>query len=296
MNHPKGILIAIGGAEDKGAQDEKERHINFYEEGILRQIADAANKREEARIEIITTASSIPNEVAMTYKKAFKKLGCVNVGHLKLREREEADQKKVLERLEQCNCVLFSGGDQIRLCSVLGGTEFSQIIKERYESEYFVIAGTSAGAAAMSNTMICGGGRTKSFDKGDVELSIGFGLLPSVIIDTHFDARGRFGRLLQAIAAQPGSIGIGLDEDTGVIVEKGTRLKAIGSSSVVLIDGKHVRHNNVAQISEGMPLSLANLHVHLMVNTDVFDLSTREFIPGKFHGEKKTDKGLTGGA
>lgn len=279
MQYPKGILIAVGGAEDKGSEEEKERQnsLDFFKEGILNQIVELAGRKSEPKIEVVTAASSIPDEVAQAYKKAFRKLGCVEIGHLKITRREEADSKKVLERLEKCNCILFSGGDQLRLCSVLGGTEFADILHERFETEPFVIAGTSAGAAAMSNTMICGGDETKAYLKGKVELSIGLGFLREVIIDTHFDARGRFGRLVQAIAAQPGAVGIGLDEDTGVVIERGTKMRAIGSSSVVVVDGCNIAHNNIADIRSGMPLSVSNLAVHIMTHSDVFDINTREF-------------------
>jgi cyanophycinase len=279
MQLPKGVLIAVGGAEDKGSEEEKERQnsLDFFKQGILNEIVGICGKKSEPKIEVVTTASSIPDEVAQVYKKSFKKLGCIDIGHLKITKREEADSKKVLERLEKCNGILFSGGDQLRLCSVLGGTEFMDILHERYETEHFVIAGTSAGAAAMSNTMICGGDETKAYLKGKVELSIGFGFLREVIIDTHFDARGRFGRLVQAIAAQPGAVGIGLDEDTGVIIEKGTKMSAIGSSSVVVIDGTSISHNNIADIRNGMPISVANLVVHMMTHSDVFDINSRTF-------------------
>jgi cyanophycinase len=279
---PKGYLIAVGGAEDKGEEARvKKNRLDFFSEGILKQIVELAGKKATPKIELITTASSIPDEIAQSYKKAFRKLGCDEVGHLRLRSREDADNKKVLERLQKCNCILFSGGDQLRLCSALGGTQFIKIVEERYYDEHFVVAGTSAGAAAMSNTMICGGNENKAFMKGEVEMNIGFGLLQNVIIDTHFDARGRFGRLVQAIATQPGAIGIGLDEDTGVIVEKGSRIKAIGASSVVVVDGSHVACNNIASIKNGMPLSVSNISVHIMSQADVFDITTREFIPLK---------------
>lgn len=279
MQHPKGYLIAVGGAEDKGSERENERQnsLDFFTQGILNEIVALAGKKNEPKIEVVTSASSIPDEVGQIYKKAFRKLGCIEIGHLKITKREEADSKKTLERLEKCNCLLFSGGDQVRLCSLLGGTEFMDILRERYETEHFVIAGTSAGAAAMSNTMICGGDETKAYLKGKVELSIGFGFLREVIIDTHFDARGRFGRLVQAIAAQPGAIGIGLDEDTGVVIEKGTRMRAIGSSSVVVVDGTSISHNNIADIKGGMPISVANLLVHIMTHSDVYDINSREF-------------------
>lgn len=279
MQYPKGYLIAVGGAEDKGTDEEKERQnsLDFFKQGILNQIVELASVKGEPKIEVITTASSIPNEVAQVYKKAFRKLGCVEIGHLRITKREEADSKKTLERLENCNCILFSGGDQLRLSSILGGTEFMDNVRQRYQTEHFVVAGTSAGAAAMSHTMICGGDETKAYLKGKIELNIGFGFLHEVIIDTHFDARGRFGRLVQAIAAQPGAIGIGLDEDTGVIIEKGTKMRAIGSSSVVLVDGCNISHNNIADIKSGMPLSVSDITVHIMTNSDVFDINTRQF-------------------
>ena len=284
MQHPKGYLIAIGGAEDKGSEAEKERQnsLDFFKQGILQQIVELAGKKSEPRIEVITTASSIPDEVGAIYKKAFKKLGLVDIGHLKITSRDEADSKKVLERLERCNCIMFSGGDQLRLCSVLGGTDFLDIVRERFEKEHFIIAGTSAGAAAMTNTMIAGGDEAKAYLKGKVELAIGLGFLRDVIIDTHFDARGRFGRLVQAIAAQPGAIGVGLDEDTGVIIEKGSKLKAIGASSVVVVDGSSLQHNNIADIKNGMPISVSSLQVTVMTNSDTYDIDKREFMGIKF--------------
>jgi cyanophycinase len=287
MQYPKGYLIAVGGAEDKGSEEEREKQnsLDFFREGILRKIVELCSKKCEPRIEIVTTASSIPNEVAGIYKKAFRKLGPIEIGHLKITNREQADAPKILERIKQCSCVLFSGGDQLRLCSVLGGTEFIDIVRERYQNEHFVIAGTSAGAAAMSNSMISGGEEAKAYLKGKVELSIGFGFLQEVIIDTHFDARGRFGRLVQAIAAQPGAVGIGLDEDTGVIVEKGHKLQAIGSSSVVIVDGSYINHNNIADIRSGMPISVAGLQVHIMTKSDVYDIDAREFTGIKLSGK-----------
>lgn len=285
MNHPKGYLIAIGGAEDKGTQEERERQnsLDFFTEGILRQILELAGKKQDPRIEVVTTASSIPDEVAQNYKRAFRQLGSLEIGHLKIMNRKEAESRKVLDRLEKCNCILFSGGDQLRLCSILGGTLFTDMLMERYLQEAFVIAGTSAGAAAMSNTMISGGSEDRAYLKGEIQLSIGLGFLQSVVIDTHFDARGRFGRLVQAIATQPGAVGIGLDEDTGIIIEKGTRIRAIGSTSVIIIDGSSITHNNIVDIRPGMPISVANLKVNVMTNSDTYDLSTREFTAVPFH-------------
>jgi cyanophycinase len=134
----------------------------------------------------------------------------------------------------------------------------------------------------MSNFMISGGEEARAYLKGKIDLSIGFGFLSEVIIDTHFDARGRFARLVQAIATQPGAVGIGLDEDTGIVVEKGYKLTAIGSSGVVVVDGSAINHNNIADIRTGMPISVSGLQVHVMTNSDVYDLNTREFTPVAF--------------
>lgn len=172
---------------------------------------------------------------------------------------------------------MFSGGNQLRLSSIFGGTEFLDVLKQRY-NEGFLIAGTSAGAMAMSNTMIYEGNAALANLKGEVKITTGLGLLQNVIIDTHFDKRGRFNRLAQAVAAQPGAIGIGLGEDTGVIVSQGHELKAIGSGSVVIVDGKNIEHNNIADIDFGKPISVENIIVHIMSKGDVYNLSTRQFI------------------
>jgi cyanophycinase len=283
MQNAKGFLVAVGGAEDKGVDQgaRSAKSVDFFKEGILRNIAELAGKKSEPRIELVTTASSIPDEVALQYKKAFMQLGGIECTHMKITNREEAESKKMIDRLQRCSCVLLSGGSQLKLCSILGGTSFLSVMRERYQHEHFIIAGTSAGAAAMSNTMISGGEESKAYLKGRVELSLGLGFLQEVIIDSHFDARGRFGRLVQAIAAQPGAIGIGLDEDTGIIVEKGSKLKAIGASSVVIVDGSGITYNNIVDIKDGTPLSVANLQVNILRSGDVFEIGGRNFIPKK---------------
>ncbi|MBX2907555.1 MAG: cyanophycinase [Taibaiella sp.] len=281
MTYPLGHLVAVGGAEDKGTDLEKgilERNrLNFFELGILKTIVNLIGA-ENPRVEVVTTASSIPDEVGENYLSAFEKLGCTNVGHMRIRTREDAALPEYLERLGTCNCVMFSGGNQLRLSSIFGGTDFLDILRRRYEAGELTIAGTSAGAMAMSNTMIYEGNAATANLKGEVKITTGLGLLHNVIIDTHFDKRGRFNRLAQAVAAQPGAIGIGLGEDTGVIVSHGHELKAIGSGSVVIIDGKNIEHNNIADIAFGKPISVENITVHIMSGGDGYDLETRQFI------------------
>ncbi len=281
QSYPKGILVSVGGAEDKGTDLEKgivERNrLNFFELGILKNIISLTGVTDPT-VEVITTASSIPDEVAENYVDAFSKLGCKKIGHLRIRDREDAAKAEYIERLKACDCIMFSGGNQLRLSSIFGGTEFLDILKQRLHDEHFVVGGTSAGAMAMSNTMIYEGSADKAHLKGEVKITTGLGFLQNVIIDSHFDKRGRFNRLAQAVAANPGAIGIGLGEDTGVVVTEGHNLKAIGSGSVVIIDGKNIDYNNIADIRTGEPISVENIIVHIMSSGDVYNLQNRTFV------------------
>ena len=277
---PKGKLIAIGGAEDKGTDLEagiiQRSQLNFFEIGILKTISDLLVSKND-RIEIITTASSVPDEVGEQYIMAFNKLGCGNVGHLRIRMREDALEPDSVARLKECKAVLFSGGNQLRLSSIFGGTEFLDILKQRYEEEYFLIAGTSAGAMAMSLTMIYEGNATNAHLKGEVKITTGLGFINGVIIDSHFNKRGRFSRLAQAVAANPGAIGIGLGEDTGIVTTNGEELHAIGSGSVMIIDGRNIRYNNIADIEFEQPISVENIIVHIMAKGNTYNIRTRTF-------------------
>lgn len=282
MTAPKGYLVSVGGAEDKGTEIEKgfqqSDKLKFFELGILKNILKLIKDVDSPTVEVITTASSIPDEVAENYKEAFSKLGCTNIGHMRIRTRDDATKQEYIDRLKACNCIMFSGGNQLRLSSIFGGTEFLDILKQRYYNEPFVIAGTSAGAMAMSNTMIYEGNAAQAHLKGEVKITTGLGLMQNVIIDSHFDKRGRFNRLAQAVAAYPGAIGIGLGEDTGVIVTNGTELVAVGSGSVVIVDGKFIDYNNIADIEFGQPISVENIIVNIMSSGDVYQLDTRKFI------------------
>jgi cyanophycinase len=292
MTQPRGFLVCVGGAENKGNAihaETGEPDLNMFEMGVLSRIISLCQEGHNPAIELVTTASKTPGEIASLYTDAFLKLGVTNVGHLNVCSREEAENKSNLERLINCNCVMFTGGDQLRLSTTFGGTEFLDILKERYISEHFIIAGSSAGAMAMCNTMIYGGIPGRAHLKGEVKMSMGFGLLHNVILDTHFDKRGRFNRLAQAVALQPGIIGIGLGEDTGIIVSKGDQLTAIGSGSVTIIDGKKIRHNNIAEITAGMPISVENIMVHVMANSDVYNLTSRHYQGSALQVDKKIE-------
>lgn len=288
MNHPKGKLIAIGGAEDKGTDLEagefRRNNLNFFELGILRRVVEEAGG-PSSRIEVVTTASMIPYEVGENYLNAFGKIGCTNVGLMHIRTRQDAMNQDYIERIRHCDCVMFSGGNQLRLSATDGGTEFLSVLKRRYkDEERIVIAGTSAGAMAMSNTMIYEGNATRAHLKGEVKITTGLGFLNNVIVDSHFEKRGRFGRLAQAVAANPGCIGIGLGEDTGMLITEGNKMEAIGSGLVIIIDGHDILHSNIADIPDGNPISLENLKVHFCEKGNGYLINERKFLPEAMEG------------
>lgn len=288
MFTPKGKLIAIGGAEDKGTNLETgqiyRNNLNFFELGILRKLVEEAGG-PSSRIEVITTASMIPYEVGENYLNAFGRIGCTNIGLIHIRTRQDAMKPEYIDRIRECDSVMFSGGNQLRLSATIGGTELLSVLRKRYaEEENFVIAGTSAGAMAMSNTMIYEGNATRAHLKGEVKMTTGLAYINSVIIDSHFEKRGRFGRLAQAVAANPGCIGIGLGEDTGMLITEGNKMEAIGSGLVIIIDGHDILHSNFADIPEGNPISIENLKVHFCEKGNGYLIRERVFLPEASEG------------
>lgn len=277
---PKGKLIAIGGNEDKYTEHEpdfiQKNNPNFFELAILRRIVSECAVTEP-RVEVITTASRIPEEIGETYLNAFLNIGCRHVGLMHIKSREEAGQKNYIDRMQKADAVMFTGGDQFRLSSILGGTELMQMVHHRYYAEPFVVAGTSAGAMAMSRTMIRMGSSSESLLKGQVKMASGLGFIDDVIIDSHFVKRGRFGRLAQAIAGNPHSIGIGLGEDTGVLITEANHLETIGSGLVIIFDGHQIRHNNISELPDGAPISIENLVVHVLSLGNTYSLHNRRF-------------------
>ena len=281
MKKTKGFLIIIGGdvslPSEAGTVDETvSEEMHETETKILNKFCGLLAE-EKARIEIIPTASGIPKRSSQRYREAFKNLGYENIGVLDIRNREEAQSKDLIKRIKEAEGVLFTGGNQLRLTTIWAGTEISEVLFERYINEPVVIAGTSAGAMAMADTMIYEGSSHEALQKGRVKLSRGFGLLHNVIIDTHFVKRGRIGRLFQAVASSPSSLGIGLGEDTGLLISEGNIQEAIGSGLIIIVDGTSIRYTNMASINEGELISIENLSVHVMVPGDKFFLSERKF-------------------
>lgn len=279
MSAPKGKLVIIGGSVDRGSFSESpvdlQRSLKFFEKGILKRITTESAKNNLSRVEIVTTASSIPEEVGEEYVKAFAQLDVLNVGVLNIKSREEANAPENIERLKNADVAMFTGGDQLRLTSIFGGTAFHHLLLEKYQNENFIKAGTSAGAAASSNNMIYQGSSHEALLKGEVKITGGLGLINNVIVDTHFVQRGRIGRLLYACASNPINLGIGLGEDTGLLITNGDSMEAIGSGLVMLVDATHMRQTNITEVEMGEPVSIDNLTVHVMSYGDHFDLKSK---------------------
>lgn len=263
---PKGILVAIGGNEDK--RDELQ---------ILSTVLSLA-KAEQKKIEIITTASLYPKEVCKEYYQAFTKDTNHTVGLMHISNRKQATDVHLLKRITAADIIFFTGGDQLRITSVLGGSLIEKEILRKYQEDYCVIAGSSAGAAVMSKTMIVGGDSREALRKGTIGVSTGMGLIDNVIIDTHFVERGRFSRLMEIVSMNPNNTGIGLGEDAGIIVENGCILRAIGSGITVILDGQHLKYTNVANIDSDDAIAIENLLIHTMVHGYGYDLSEKKYL------------------
>ncbi|RIV20737.1 cyanophycinase [Fibrisoma montanum] len=274
-----GTLIAIGGNEDKGIK-KKTLHVqdtphDFVTSGILYRVLTETNN-PDAPIEVITTASSIPDKVGKDYVKAFRKLGHKKVKVMHVASPQEADDRKILDRIARAGCVMFSGGDQLQLTTVFRDTMFARLIHERYVNDHFIIAGTSAGAMAMSDLMIYPSLRKKGLTP-EVRLFPGLCLVHDVIIDTHFLVRGRFRRLAVAVANNPTHIGIGLEEDTGVIIRNGNQLETIGSGLVTIIDGRSLQDANLTVAQEKHDIFIENMLVHVLIHGNNFTLRNKTF-------------------
>ncbi|NEU08932.1 cyanophycinase [Flavihumibacter sp. R14] len=275
---PKGKLVIIGGAVDLGSSlnfNENISHphyIKFFERGILKRVITESSKAENSVVEVITTASQIPDIVGVEYIKSFNQLQVYNINVLHIKSREDANREDYIERLQKADVLMFTGGDQLRLSSIFGGTRFLQLMKKKYMEEDFLIAGTSAGAAAASTNMIYRGSSSEALVKGEVQITAGLGLIDSVIIDTHFVQRGRIGRLFYAVASNPGMLGIGLGEDAGLLITNGDTMEAIGSGLTILVDGRYISETNIYDVDMGAPVSIDNLRVHVMSIFDKYDL------------------------
>lgn len=275
MTKPKGTLIAIGGNEKKEYTKIDERFHTDFGEGIILQDINRHAGGPESRIEVITSASHIPEVVGKKYSETFKRLDVKNTGILDIRDRETAESPDVISRIEKADAILFSGGDQSQLSHCFRGTKIHKIIHNRYIEENFIIAGTSAGAVVMAEDMITGGRNSNVLKKNDLKMGKGLGLMKQVIFDSHFIRRGRFGRLAEAVALYPDKLGIGLGEDTGIIIKEGNICEIIGSGMVVLFDGSKFAYNQAPALRNYVPISLSNLVVHILAPKDRFNIDEK---------------------
>lgn len=272
----KGTLIPIGGNEDKGFEEDEIHRLDYIEEGILSHVVNAGGG-VNAKIVVIPTASSIPEEVGENYISAFSTLGCKDITVLNIKSKKDSENPDFIRHIEKADIVMFSGGDQSKISKYIGNTTIHTILSRRYiNDEHFLIAGTSAGAMVMADEMIAGGSSAKAFVKGAVIMRKGLGLAPKLVIDTHFIQRGRFGRISEAVAKFPDLLGIGLAEDTGLIIKNGNDCTVIGSGMVIVFDGSHIAHNNEKILKPGTPMTMTNLKVHVLANGDHFNIDTRQ--------------------
>lgn len=256
-----GSLIIIGGHEDRDPAGERL---------ILREVAKRVGG---GKLVLATIASREPEGYFEEYRKAFADLDIGELVELYIEDRCEAGDRDKLAVLDDAAGIFFSGGDQLRITSQIGDTGIEAKVRALYERGG-VIAGTSAGASVMSDTMLVKGSSKETHRIGDLHMAPGLGLIRDVIIDQHFAERGRFGRLLGAVAHNPRVLGIGIDEDTAAIVE-GTTLRTVGDGAIYIVDGTDVTYSNVAEARSDATLSMHDVRVHVLADGDSFDLEER---------------------
>jgi len=256
-----GTIVLIGGAEDKTGNG-----------GILERLTDMVRGDQ---LVVLTSATTDPEGSWQRYRKAFAKLGLKNVVHVDVRDREQALDGELSKPIEDARCVFFTGGDQLRITAHIGDTPVYQRIRDMIDHGG-IVAGTSAGAAVMSDTMIIGGDSDNTPKVGDiVHMAPGFGFLRGYIVDVHFSERGRIGRLVGAVAQNPAIMGIGVDEDTALFISAGCG-EVVGDGAVWFIDGMKAHGSNVAEGTSDETLSIENVHVNILNSGRQYDLLKRQ--------------------
>lgn len=262
-----GKLVIIGGAEDK-----------YNERRILRKFVSLAGEAE-ARILIVPVASDFPEFMADIYTQTFRKMNLSRVSVLRATSRQEVMEADSETLLRDVTGVFISGGDQMRLASVLGGTGFARLLEARVRDTGLVLAGSSAGAAGMSSNMIVRGESTSHPHKNAVRLSPGLGILRHIIIDQHFSERGRLSRLISAVSYNPRQLGIGIDENTAVILSKGGTLEVFGTGTVTIVDGSLITYNDIAEVEDYQPFAVCGVQIHILRDGLCYDCARRQTIP-----------------
>lgn len=262
MEDKRGYLLIIGGAEDKTEGSVILRHAaGMLQEGDL--------------LMILTTATEKPEEVGQNYLSAFRKLGVKNVQTLDIATRDAANDDAIAEKIARARCVFMTGGDQLRITSILGGTRAGAALKSLYNAGG-IIMGTSAGASVMSSTMIVNGNDNEPAKKCTLKMAPGLGLISGVIIDQHFDQRGRFGRLLCGVAENPETIGVGIDEDTSIKVFPDLHFEVIGNNAVTVIDGSTIQSSNVSELNPDEILAIVGVRADILPSGYGYDFLNRK--------------------
>lgn len=259
MAERAGPLIIIGGHEDKEG-----------DKTILRAVAERVRG---GKLVIATVASHQPDGYFEAYQKAFGALGVTDLVELYVHERGETLEPDTQALFADAAGIFFTGGDQLRISSQIGDTPVERMVRDIHRRGG-VVAGTSAGASVMSETMLVKGTSSESHRIGDLHMAPGLGLVRDAIIDQHFAERGRFGRLLGAVAQNPRVLGIGIDEDTAILLEGGSFV-VLGAGAVYIVDGSGVTHSNIAEASPERTLSLHDVRLHVLSHGDRFDLPQR---------------------
>jgi cyanophycinase len=257
-----GSLVIIGGAEDR--------------EGdciVLREFVRAAGG-VKAHIAVMTAATTRPEEVGDDYIRVFERLGAKSVVLVHTERREDSEREENIRRVEAATGIFFTGGDQSRIVDFIQGTSLDQAIHQRHAAGA-VIGGTSAGAAMMPDEMIVGGASVSNPSVGAVKMGPGMGFLPGIVIDQHFAQRGRLGRLLAALVLQPAVVGLGIDEDTAIIVT-GDEFKVVGSGAITVVDETTATHNNLEGLLKDEPIALCHVKLHILPHGYRFNLKTHQ--------------------
>lgn len=257
-----GNLIIIGGAEDKEGDKD-----------ILKRVANFIDKEKHSLL-IATVATEYPEKSFEKYHKVFSTLGIKNIKKLDISSRDDSYNHYNISLAKEADLIFFTGGDQLRITSLIGGTPIYDALREICKAGK-LIAGTSAGASVMSDNMIVSGDNDESPRKNTLNMSPGLGLIENVIIDQHFAQRGRLGRLLSGIAQNPEVLGIGIDEDTAIIVSNEGYAEVIGSGAVYFVDGNDIAYSNVSEQNREEVLSMFNVKLHVLKEGNRFDLLKR---------------------
>ncbi len=265
----KTAIMVIGGAEDKV-------HGQEILTSFFNRCGGAA-----ARIAVIPSASREPAIIGDRYRTIFTEMGAQDIEILDLQAREQCDDIVMQQYIKDCTGVFMTGGDQLRLCSILGDTPLMQIVRDRAQQRQITLAGTSAGAAVMGYYMIAGGGSGESPNRSLVDMTTGLGIIPELVVDQHFHNRNRMARLMSAVAAHPDRLGIGIDEDTCALFEGDGILRVIGKGAVTILDAGEMTHTNEPQVGATDPISMCNLRLHVLCYGDRYDLHKRiSLLPG----------------